>query len=155
MWCAFLVSPAYFLFCNFVNFNPSPRMQIQKWFTCGLSLMIRSASGHRTNALTLSARAVHVISKSNLSRASHPTVLPLSSSLPHKHSAVGTARHYCSLTDSDVKKRVEKITNIFFDARELLEDAVRCDMHVHVLARALYTAVPHLQCHCYDLPCYT
>lgn len=33
-------------------------------------------------------------------------------------------RSYCTLTGSDVKNRVEAITELFLDARELLEDAV-------------------------------
>ena len=37
---------------------------------------------------------------------------------------VPSARLYCSLTDSDVKKRVEGITDLFSEARELLDDAV-------------------------------
>ena len=34
------------------------------------------------------------------------------------------SRFYCTLTDGDVKKRVEEITDLFFEARELLDDAV-------------------------------
>ena len=33
-------------------------------------------------------------------------------------------KSYCTLSGSDVKNRVETITELFLDARELLEDAV-------------------------------
>ena len=38
---------------------------------------------------------------------------------------LGGTRSYCSLTDDDVRKEVEEITALFFEARELLDDAVR------------------------------
>ena len=67
-------------------------------------------------------------SSTRLRRGGRYTYTPLTTSstclVPHALRAAGVTRLYCSLTESDVKKRVEKITELFFDARELLEDAV-------------------------------
>lgn len=38
--------------------------------------------------------------------------------------AYSVVRRYCSLSESDIKKKVDEITDLFSDARELLDDAV-------------------------------
>ena len=57
-----------------------------------------------------------------------PVPLSLHTSLEcnlQSHTVAGT-RFYCGLSDSNVRKRVDEITDLFFEARELLDDAVRC-----------------------------
>lgn len=38
--------------------------------------------------------------------------------------AYSVVRCYCSLSESDIKRKVDEITDLFSDARELLDDAV-------------------------------
>lgn len=101
-------------------------MQNRRLF--GLLFKFRTTSGQKRNVPTLNPTAVYTTPEMR-SRGigGHAIFSSCSSSLTLPRlvtPTTSTDKSYCSLTGSDVKNRVETITELFFDARELLEDAV-------------------------------
>ena len=60
-------------------------------------------------------------------------VVPAVTSCDPAYTEFSVVRRYCNLSESDIKRKVDEITELFSDARELLDDAVRIKMNCRTL----------------------
>ena len=60
-------------------------------------------------------------------------MVPAVASWDPAYTAFSVVRRYCNLSENDIKRKVDEITELFSDARELLDDAVRVKMNCRKL----------------------
>ena len=86
------------------------------------------AARRRVSVPCLSAGSIHLWSSSynhHRSRTTAPVRTTCRLKVVRWWCRPSQARSYCSITESEVRRRVEDISALFFEARELLGDAVR------------------------------